>query len=211
MSSIVGKPTDGLVSRYLNRRLSHPITKFILRHKIPLTPNQVSFIAFLLGAFALPAYIAALPITAGVLVQLCSIIDGVDGELARALGKTSHYGAFFDAVLDRLADLLIIIGAALYVIWYDSHPYTLPVVATALGGSLLVSYLHIRGQHDLRIHPVRVGRIPSIASRDVRLFVIFIGSVLGFVWEALLAVALLSLTYFTAKFVEVCILLRGSA
>jgi len=207
MSSGATKSTDGYVSRYINRRFSTPITNFIVRHNIPLTPNQVSVISFLIGAACLPFYLLGHPIIAGILVQVSSIVDGVDGELARILNMSSKFGAFLDAVLDRLADVLAVLGAALYLsLKMPISPPLLAVFMLAVSGSLMVSYLHIRTQHDLGKHPMFIGKLWNLSSRDVRLFIIFLGSVTGFLLHALVLVAILANFYAIAKFLEIAYL-----
>ena len=211
-----GKRTDGPVSRYVNRRFSSAITKAIVKHGIGITPNQVSVISFAIAAAALPAYVAGLAWLAGILLQLGSIVDGVDGELARARGISSPRGAFLDSMLDRLADIAAYVGAAYYVMRYEvsSHLTILrlwgvggAVLAAALvlaaSGDILVSYLHSKAPELLGKHPALVGRIPSFASRDVRLFILFIASLPGLVLEGLLAVTAVSYAYVLSKFVEV--------
>ena len=47
---------------------------------------------------------------AGVVIQLASIIDGCDGEIARLKYRSSRFGAWFDTVLDRYADVAIAVG-----------------------------------------------------------------------------------------------------
>lgn len=89
---IKGKPTDGPVSKYINRKISIRITRFIIEYNIPLTPNHVSIISFIMALVTLPLYLYGYLIPAGILVQLSSIIDGVDGELARALNMVSRKG-----------------------------------------------------------------------------------------------------------------------
>ena len=72
---------EGFVSRYLNRRFSRPIARALV--PTPITPNQVSLVAFLLSVAAAALFYFDHNIWAGVLVQASSIIDGVDGDLAR--------------------------------------------------------------------------------------------------------------------------------
>lgn len=209
---ITGKSTDGPVSKYLNRRISTRITKIIINHHIPLTPNQVSLTSFILGVLSALSYIYVNPIIAGILAQLSSIIDGVDGELARALGRTSRKGGFIDAVLDRITDIIIITGLSTYIALNKmlEPNLILYVVVAAITGDLMVSYLHARGEASLGVHPLRVGTIPSIASRDVRLFIIFAGSIIGVVnkniyWITLVIIAVISYTYVTLKTIEIYI------
>jgi phosphatidylglycerophosphate synthase len=49
-------------------------------------------------------------IAGGLLAQASSIMDGVDGDLARLKKMTSAFGGFMDAILDRYAEALIYSG-----------------------------------------------------------------------------------------------------
>ncbi len=208
---ITGKSTDGPISKYINRKISTRITSLIVKYKIPLTPNQVSLISFLLGVLAGLMYLVN-AIIAGILVQVSSIIDGVDGELARALNKTSKVGGFIDAILDRITDTVIIVGLTLYTYSLNiTNPLHLIILAmTALSADIMVSYLHARGEASLGVHPLRIGSTPSIASRDVRLFIIFLLSILGAIYPLLypiilIIISILGYTYVTLKSIEIYI------
>ncbi|RLE86308.1 MAG: hypothetical protein DRN04_19740, partial [Thermoprotei archaeon] len=56
---------------------------------------------------------------------------------------------------------------------------------------------------DLGKHPLFIGKIPSIASRDVRLFILFLGCITGFIFESLIIIAVLSFFYVISKFIEI--------
>jgi len=198
------KSTDGFVSKYINRRISIRITKAIVKYRIPLTPNQVSIISFVLGLISALLYILGMPIPAAIMVQVSSIIDGVDGELARLLGLTSRVGAFFDAMLDRFVDIAIIASLTYYIYVSSNINAELLIIISllALSGDLLVSYIHARGEASLGIHPSKIGVIPNFSSRDVRLFIIFVGSLIGLYIETLMVVAILSYAYVLSKFLD---------
>jgi len=203
----LGKREDGPIAKYVNRRISTRITLFIVSRGYKPSPNIVSIAIFIFGLTPLYFYVSANPILAGILVQAASVLDGVDGELARILGKTSRFGAFIDGVLDRIVDVVAILGASYfsYTFLDKRDPLSLAVYFLALSGSLMVSYLHIRALHYLGKHPALIGRIPQFASRDVRLFILFVGSVCWFVFEALLVIAIVSYVYVFSKFVEICL------
>ena len=198
------KATDGPVSRYINRRISWRITSLIVKYSIPLTPNQVSLISFALAL--LGAYLVAVgPMwLGGILVQLSSIVDGVDGELARVRRMASRKGAFLDAMLDRYADIAVVAGLALAALQLDVQAYTVLAVAlAALSGDIMVSYLHARGEASLGRHPALIGVVPQLASRDVRLFIVFLGALLGKPLETLAIIAIISHAYVVAKTLDV--------
>jgi len=199
------KSTDGFISRNINRKISIRISRWIVSKNLPLAPNQATLISFIVSMVPLPLYVFKQVILAGVIVQLASIIDGIDGEIARMKNLTTKFGSFIDAMLDRIGDLAITIGACIYI-FQNSEAFTVihfVIALLAISGSLLVSYLHGRAEKDLGKHPIYFGRIPSIASRDVRLFILFVGSILNFVFEALLIIAILTFTYLSIKLVEI--------
>ena len=76
----------------------------------------------------------------GLALLICSAVpDLLDGALAKASGRATRRGAFFDSVCDRVADTLVLGGAAWYLQdRYHGHAFMLPVAV--LGVSLLISY-----------------------------------------------------------------------
>jgi phosphatidylglycerophosphate synthase len=176
---------DGPVSRHLNRRFSVPIARALA--PTPLTPNMVSLAACLVAMGALCLLAIGRNIEAAVLIQASSIVDGVDGDLARAKKMSSAFGGLFDAVLDRYADAAIAGGMAWYALAHEDAPGALPLGFAAIVGFILVSYsrarLEVAGGRD-----VTAGLL-GFASRDVRLLALAIGAVLGQCWWALAIVA----------------------
>ncbi|MDE2404320.1 MAG: CDP-alcohol phosphatidyltransferase family protein [Sphingomonadales bacterium] len=106
------KPTDGLVSRHINRPLSQAITRQLLR-----IPGFRPFHATL-GTAALAALMfAALTmfgepglLVGALLFQAASMFDGVDGEAARSTFRASDRGAMFDSLVDALTNLFFVLG-----------------------------------------------------------------------------------------------------
>ncbi len=202
-----GKKTDGPISKYLNRKISLRITRLILKYGIGISPTQVSVISFLIAIFSAIVYLYEIVILAGIMVQIASIIDGVDGELARARNLVSRKGGFIDSVLDRIANIAVYLSISILLIRFYDVDLVLTSSLLALSGDLLVTYLHAVSQKDLGLHPALVGRVPSIASRDVRLFIIFLASLLtlykmDFLLYSMYLLGLLCYFYVIVKFVE---------
>jgi CDP-L-myo-inositol myo-inositolphosphotransferase len=179
---------DGPVSRHLNRRFSVPIAR-VLRNT-PFTPNQVSVAAFAIALAALALLATGRNIEAGVLIQVSSVVDGVDGDLARAKSMASRFGGLFDAVLDRYADAAIAGGMAWYAFAHEDWPAPLTLGFAATVGFILVSYSRARieteGGRDV------AANLLGVASRDVRLLALAIGAALGQCWWTLAVVGALS-------------------
>jgi phosphatidylglycerophosphate synthase len=104
-----GKSQDGIVSKFLNRPISRVITRFLL--KLPITPNVWTILTFALAPVAFVFlvrgdYIGFLAGTA--VFQVINILDGCDGEIARAKYLDSEQGRRLDAFCDFLANLFFV-------------------------------------------------------------------------------------------------------
>lgn len=106
-----GKSQDGFVSRYLNRPISREITRLLLR--FPATPDAWTWLIF-----PIPI-VAALILRQGnswsfvwgmILFQVFSILDGCDGEIARAKFMESERGRQLDDLFDVLSNILLVLG-----------------------------------------------------------------------------------------------------
>jgi choline kinase/phosphatidylglycerophosphate synthase len=165
------KPWDGPVARYVNRRFSRPLSLAFLR--LGATPNTATAVAFgvtLVAACALSmgALWPVALIAGGVLVQVASIVDGVDGEIARASLRTSPSGSFLDSVLDRVGDAALLGGLAVAA---GVDAATVAALVAALFGSLQVPFVKASYEASFaRPFPPAFTRLG--AGRDVRLLVI---------------------------------------
>ncbi len=72
-----------------------------------------------------------------VLLILGSLLDAIDGAVARVRGEAGPRGAFLDSVIDRVSDSIYIMGFML--LGYDTY-----LVYVVLVGSLLISYTRAR-------------------------------------------------------------------
>ncbi len=166
---------DGFVSRHVNRRLSRPVARALKR--TPVTPNQVSVVSLGVAVLAFVAFAYGYNIVGGVLCQVSSIVDGVDGDLARVKGIASPFGGFLDAVLDRYADALIVMGLAMWTASTRDGNLAWVLGFWAVTGSLVISYTRARVPEAPR--SVFDSGVTSLASRDVRLLLIAVGAVAG--------------------------------
>ena len=101
-----------------------------------------------------------------------SLLDILDGALARAGGKTTPFGAFLDSTTDRVSEGFMLTALA-YVLATHHHPIFVAVVMAAVAGSFLVSYTRSKAEGlGLR------GDV-GIGSRAERVVVITAGLVLA--------------------------------
>jgi CDP-diacylglycerol--glycerol-3-phosphate 3-phosphatidyltransferase len=74
-----------------------------------------------------------------------SVLDILDGALARAGGKTTPFGAFLDSTTDRVGEGFVL-GAVALVFHRQGNEVALAFAFAALAGSLLVSYTRARAE-----------------------------------------------------------------
>jgi CDP-diacylglycerol---glycerol-3-phosphate 3-phosphatidyltransferase len=118
-----------------------------------------------------------------------SVLDILDGALARVGGKATPFGAFLDSTTDRVGEGAMLGAIALVFARYH-HTVPLAVAFAAVAGSFLVSYARARAEAlGLR------GDV-GLGSRAERVVAITAGLVLApiSIWLLVAAISLLSAT-----------------
>jgi phosphatidylglycerophosphate synthase len=179
---------DGLVSRYLNRPLSRPMARAIAHS--PVVPNAVTLFTLALAAAVTAALCLGWNIAGGIGIQAVSVIDGVDGELARLRDRATRFGAVLDAVTDRYADAAMLGGMAIYAARFEDWPHVETIALLALAAALTVSYSRARIEASMAVVPS--DGVFGLASRDVRSLVAAIGAVAGQCYWTLVILATIS-------------------
>jgi phosphatidylglycerophosphate synthase len=149
----------------------------------PLNPNLLSVLGALVSVGAASAFLAGHLRTGGWLMIASGFFDLVDGAVARHNGTTSTFGAFLDSTLDRLVDMAVLAGIALY---YAGHgaPGVAVVAGVALVASVLVSYAKARAEVVMR-------RLDAgFFERGERMGILAFGAVTGYLPVALVVVAI---------------------
>lgn len=127
----------------LNAYIEQPVARALAR--LGVSPNAVTF-AGLVGA-GISAYLISEGIfwAGGVVMLLAGILDLFDGALARATGQDSDFGALLDSVIDRVSEIVVLLGLLLFYTRSGSVEGSV-LVYLAVGGSIMVSYLRARSE-----------------------------------------------------------------
>lgn len=195
-----GKASDGLVSRFLNRPLSRLISGELLRFD-DIRPGHATAgtLAAALAMFAALCFGGAIGLILGcVLFHVASLVDGVDGEIARATHRSSAKGAALDTTVDMATNLMFALGltVAIHRI-YGSHLamisglalgglllgvvlMSLLVARTTGGGSFDVLKAHYAGRMSRGYGPQVVLFFKTITSRDFFALLFAVLAVCGF-------------------------------
>ncbi len=175
---------DGIVARNLNRKISVRISELLVDF---VTPNQMTLLSFLSGMISSVILFFNIPLAA-LFYQFSSIIDGCDGEIARASLKKSKVGEYVDSILDRFVDFLFLVTLA-YVSDFDRFIWL--ALAYAIFGSVMVSYS--TEKFKAAFFEDIYKKIPKmkflIGKRDERIFVTMIFCLLSLVKELIMLLA----------------------
>jgi CDP-diacylglycerol--glycerol-3-phosphate 3-phosphatidyltransferase len=109
---------------------------------------------------------------AAVVFVIGSLLDILDGALARAGGKATPFGAFLDSTTDRVSEGFMLTAIA-YILATHHHPVFVAVTMAAVTGSFLVSYTRAKAE------AIGLRGDVGIGSRAERVVVITAGLVLA--------------------------------
>jgi CDP-diacylglycerol--glycerol-3-phosphate 3-phosphatidyltransferase len=124
------------VTRYLE-----PIGQALA--SLGVTPTVMTFVglATVIAGSVLIAYDFLR--TGAAVVLLGSLLDGLDGSVARASNSVTPRGAFLDSVFDRLGEIAAFAGLA---VAFAQNERVLLLVVLAVGGAMIVPYLRARAE-----------------------------------------------------------------
>ncbi len=130
-------------------------------------------LAFAEGAFVL----------GGALLLAGGFFDLVDGVVARHFGTTSDFGGFLDSCLDRVVDILVVLGLFAHAIRADESAMA-GACAALLVGSVLTSYARARAE-------LVIDHLPGgLLERGERIGLLALGALSGWIEPAVWLLAI---------------------
>ena len=134
----LAKPeSDGVYCYYVQRRISSAISGYC--HAKRMSPNTATLIDACFAVFAAITFYFQYYILAVLFIQLFGIWSCVDGELARLSGKTSAFGDFYDTMVDRASELIIVAGILFSFDEVLSAPLWQPLLFAYIGAIFLIT------------------------------------------------------------------------
>jgi CDP-diacylglycerol--glycerol-3-phosphate 3-phosphatidyltransferase len=161
--------------------LIDPLTDWLVARRVH--PNLLTTLGFVVTIAAALAFDQAMMQSAGFLVLLGGFFDVIDGRVARLSDLGSKFGAFYDATLDRISEIVVYMGI---LSLYNDQRMELGdvgmiyLVMAAMAGSLMVSYTRARA--EVMGLDCRVGLMP----RAERVVLIGLAALMfGDAWDGL--------------------------
>jgi CDP-diacylglycerol---glycerol-3-phosphate 3-phosphatidyltransferase len=148
-------------------------------------PNILTLIGLMINIVAAVLFAKGIFFWAGWVVIFAGIFDIVDGEVARRTKRVTKFGAFFDSVIDRYSDVVLLLGL---VIWYArlNSMFYVALTGLVLIGSLMTSYTRARA--ECLIPQCKVGFL----ERPERIVLLIIGALSNRLPQVLWVMAILS-------------------
>ncbi len=143
--------------------------------RLRVDPNVLTVLGLLAGGAVGFFYAAEHPGLAAAFILVCGIFDILDGKVAKSADRRSLFGAMFDSSVDRYSEFLIYTGLA----YHFRHGWGLWLMFFAFLGSTMVSYTRARAEG------LGVDCQVGMMQRAERLILLFLGTVVGIVFQVL--------------------------
>ena len=170
------------VERLIRQALG-PVIQFLVRRQV--SPNAVSITGFLVTIVAIGFFIGGAPVAAGLIFLLGSLLDVLDGQLARASNRVTPFGAVIDSLLDRISEGTLLIAIA----WYFADRGEVAGVVITVAGMLgSVSTSYVRARAEAAGMTCAVGWI----TRPERIIILTLGLISGQIFAAIVILFVLA-------------------
>ncbi len=172
------RTSEGPLARLLNRPICLRITERLLSRDVKSW--QVTVASFVLTIAAGAAFAFGQAAAGGLLAQVSSVLDGVDGQIARVRYQDSPFGWIYEVVLSGVGDAALIGGMTLYAWIMGAGNAAVVLGFLAMQGSSLSTLVEERygeplERDDERASPLRW----LLLGRDGRLFLALVAGVTG--------------------------------
>ena len=138
---------DNANARRSLARLIDPVARTLLRLKV--TPDGITWFGCGATIFIATVFLAQGKFLIGsILFGVFSLIDLLDGTMARMLGTAGPWGAFLDSTLDRVSDSAVICALIFFYVNSSGNNHRLAVTAgiVSLVMGLLTSYARAKAE-----------------------------------------------------------------
>jgi CDP-diacylglycerol--glycerol-3-phosphate 3-phosphatidyltransferase len=131
--------TIGRAGKFILNQLVKALTTF------RINPNILTFTGVLISFWAAFQFGYDKLFQGSLIVILAGLFDMLDGEVARVSGSETRFGAFYDSVIDRYSDIIILVGLMVHYARHDRLGYVV-LVGVVFMGAIMTSYARARAE-----------------------------------------------------------------
>ena len=110
-----------------------------------INPNILTFIGVIISLWAAFEFGYGNFLGGGLIIILAGLFDMLDGEVARVSKSETKFGAFYDSMIDRYSDTIILQGLMVYYARNQMLGYVV-LVGVVFMGAVLTSYARARAE-----------------------------------------------------------------
>ncbi len=147
-------------------------------------PNVLTFVGLLINIWAAVLLAKGQFPWAGLVIIGAGIFDMVDGRVARATNQVTHFGGFFDSVIDRYSDLALLMGLLVYYASINRNFYVV-LTAVVMAATVMTSYTRARAENVIPLCKV------GFMERPERVVLLIIGALFDRMAPVLWIIAIL--------------------
>ncbi len=167
------------------RSILSPIVDAIARVlvKLGFSPSGLTVIGVLVACVAAALIAQGMLAVGGVVVLIAGVFDMFDGAVARMTNRATKFGAFFDSVMDRVSEAIVLLG----LLWFyleDGEQLGAVLVYVAIVGSTMVSYARARAEG------LGIECKGGLMQRPERVASLGVGIIVGQWWEPAVLIVL---------------------
>jgi CDP-diacylglycerol--glycerol-3-phosphate 3-phosphatidyltransferase len=111
----------------------------------PVNPNLLTIVGTLVSIAAAVAFGLGHFVLGGFLLMWGGLFDLIDGVVARHFGISTSFGAFLDSSMDRLVDMVVLLGITIHYGVVD-RPGIALLAGVVLVSSVMTSYAKARAE-----------------------------------------------------------------
>ena len=167
------------------RSLLSPIVDAIARVfvKLGFSPSGLTVIGVLMAAVAAGLISQGMLAAGGIMVLIAGVFDMFDGAVARMTDRATKFGAFFDSVMDRVSEAVVLLGL-LWLYIEQGEQLGAVLVYVAIVGSTMVSYARARAEG------LGIECKGGLMQRPERVASLGVGIIVGQWWEPAVLIVL---------------------
>ena len=113
--------------------------------RVKINPNLLTLTGVIISFWAAWEFGHGKFFRAGLIIILAGLFDMLDGEVARVSRSETRFGAFYDSVIDRYSDIIILQGLLVYYARKQMLGYVV-LVGVVIMGAVLTSYARARAE-----------------------------------------------------------------
>lgn len=124
-------------------RFLEPVGKALAA--VGMTPTAMTILGLVVVIAGAVVIAAGALRTGALIVLLGSLLDGLDGAVARASDRVTARGAFLDSAFDRFGEIAAFAGLGVFM---AGASRVMLLIVLAVGGALMVPYMRARAEAE---------------------------------------------------------------